>query len=290
VSRLVFVGIIGLAALLAVAAQAQTPERAVVAGTLIEDRDGDGTLNAADGGAQTLVVLMQRSLDGGYKCVSQQTSDTEGKFRFEDLSIADYELYVYWDPGFLDVVASRGTPVATGTAADLKDGLETVFVRLKRLPEGMARYGPSTPGFGVATACEGLDNPAKPQNICAKTGPMTIVGPREFSGGIDAPAFTLPAGTFRVWYVQPPSAPAVVVCYVEGNSSITFSLPSVSETGREVHDAGAGGVLDAIAVTARFLDEDGEDSAPIATASPAPTATPGRGGVRPPDTGDGGLR
>jgi hypothetical protein len=281
-----------LAVMTAGVVEAQTPKRAVVAGTLIEDKDGDGVLSAGDGGAQTLVILMQRSLDGGYKCISQQRSDADGKFRFEDLSIADYEITIRWDPGFLDYPADNGNLTLAGSADDLRDGLETYALRLKKLPEGMVAYGPVNPGFGVATACEGLDNPEQPQNTCAKTGPITVVGPGEFSGGINAPAFVLPAGTFRIWYVQPPAAPGVVVCYVEGNSSITFSLPAGTEAARQVNDLAAAPVLDFIAATVRLVGEDGEPVMPGATVTPAVTQVPGNGGsqVRPPDTGDAGLK
>ena len=285
-SRFVFfLAVLATASLLGVStAESQAPERAVIAGTLIEDRDADGMLGLGDGGAQTLVQLMQRSTDGGYKCVSETQSDADGKFRFEDLSIADYELLVRWDPGFVDFPNAAGDLTVEGSREELKDGLETHFIRLKKLPEGRAPYGPPSSG-GVAVACEGLDNPVMPQNICAKTGPQTYTGPVMFSGGTGSVAFALPAGTYRVWFLPPPSAPGVVACYVEGNSSITFSIPSGVEVAREVNEPAATAVLDAIAASVRFVSED--------QPSPAPTATASGGGsmtVRPPDTGDAGLR
>lgn len=275
------------AALVSTAVQGQTPERAVIAGSLTEDKDGDGMLSGADGGAVTLVELMQRSPDGGYACVDQILTGDDGKFRFEDLSFADYELTIWWGPGFWETSADGAILRLTGTAADLRDGLEAYSVRLKQDSGLVATYPVSTASPFAATSCRGLNNPLKPQNVCQKTGPLTYVGPQEVSFGEDSLAFTLPVGTYRVWFTPPPVAFGIVVCYVEGNSSITFAVPGAAESAREVNDPAASGVLDSIARSVRLVSVSEPPPAPTPTAMGQGEAS---GPIKPPDTGDAGLR
>jgi hypothetical protein len=86
----------------------------------------------------------------------------------------------------------------------------------------------------------------------------------------------LPAGT-------PRDEPMLRVCHVETDSLITISAVTGREISRQASSAAGNAILDQIAASARFRP---------AFVPPAPTPRPGApaGPLRPPTTGDAGLR
>ncbi len=185
------VGVIALAGFLASAlvlpgnVLGQTPKGdAVIAGTLIEDTDNDGTLNAGDSKGMALVTLMQRDEAGGYFCISYQLA--EGSFRFENLKVADYEIEVWWSPGFLDYDFSpdRGAAVVfTGSAADIADGIETYFLRLKPNTSAVAPF-PVMTGSGPFGTVSCDQEEVRPPDPGPSRAGAVIVPPDTGSAGL----------------------------------------------------------------------------------------------------------
>ena len=90
----------------------------------------------------------------------------------------------------------------------------------------------------------------------------------------------LPDGDYSLFITPPGStAPTFTICYVQGNARLTLSAVTCGEVSREATTAAANAVLDTIA----------RSCALPAPAAPA-TFTPVGGPIRPPDTGDAGMR
>jgi hypothetical protein len=78
-----------------------------LAGQLIVDTTGDAQVTAGETGARTLVELVSST-----RVFSIYTND-DGSFEFRDVPNGDYELWIWWGPGF---VTTDATPTNTGLA------------------------------------------------------------------------------------------------------------------------------------------------------------------------------
>lgn len=271
---------------------AQTPERAVIAGTLIEDRDNDGALSVQDGGAQTLVTLMGRDRQGGYYCADAVLTGEDGKFQFDDLLISEYDVMVWWAPGFLDYPDAADPLTLTVPEAEVGDGIETLFLRLKPRPEGMLPYPvPDGESTSLRVPCEGPQAPVTPGNRCTATGlPVVLGAGQTLMFGRVSVQFP-DQGRYTTWSSTQDSS--FVVCYVEGNSWISFSLATGLELQRHVDGpfTQAAAVFSFITDSVRVLNDDGS----VSTPSPRPgraggvVSPPAGGSVKPPSTGSAGL-
>jgi len=78
-----------------------------LAGYVVQDTDGNGVQSAGDKPAETLVEMLVASdgyLDGG----ALLKTDSSGRFEFADLTPGDYELTIWWSPGYVSI---QGAPV-----------------------------------------------------------------------------------------------------------------------------------------------------------------------------------
>jgi hypothetical protein len=80
----------------------------------------------------------------------------------------------------------------------------------------------------------------------------------------------------------------IQICYIDGKSATVISAWTGKEERREIGDPAAAAVLNEILASVRLL---GTPTPSAETPDLVPTATPvSSSGIRPPDTGDAGIR
>ena len=128
-------------------------------GYVIEDTDGNGSRSPEDRPAETLVTLSLtaegRIYGEGTKGAQLLTDDT-GRFEFDDLVPGDYELIVWWMPGF---VGAQGTLVpeelSTDTGYTPEGRPTTRFAHLLRFKVAVAADGTETLNYSTRESTRG---------------------------------------------------------------------------------------------------------------------------------------
>ncbi len=156
-----------------------------ISGALAQDTDGDGKASSADTAAVTLVELVSQT-----RGVFSVLSAGDGSFVFDEVPNGDYQLELWWSPGFVDTTASaENAGLATidfvvNADGSTKNAPQKSFL-LKVKPDGLIPY-PVRSGPGGEPA-RGRLNVSTGARVAAAALPATGT-----AGGTNAPfVFTI---------------------------------------------------------------------------------------------------
>jgi hypothetical protein len=170
-------------------AHQSSPAGVSLTGTITEDRNGNTMLDAGDAGSRTLVELFRLS-NGQYGPGGASVFATEaGRFEFLSLAVGEYELWVWWDFGFITPQHPRGAgaliiPLSVDAAAAARgENINYEFLTAQK-PEGAIPWPVRSGQGNIPEGSVTLEAAAAAQQSQSQPSAGTIRAPSTGDGAL----------------------------------------------------------------------------------------------------------